>query len=171
MRRIRGSLAAKVLVGGLALLLVVITTVSGTLLINRDREARSAATGMADNRAAVATHLLPQTTGVESADALSRIAGDNALTGILSTNPPQSAWAPLDADAAMASASTAIVIVDVNGSVVFGHIPAAWSGITAPWGQLSSVQAAMHGRQVHGVDVVDTVPAYAVTMPLLVVDS
>ncbi len=166
MRRIRRSLAAKVLVGGLALLLVVITTISGTFLINRDREARAAATGMADNRAAVAAHLLPQTTGVESADALSRIAGDNALTGILSTNSSLSAWAALDADAAMASASTAIVIVDVNGNVVFGHIPAAWSGITAPWGQLSSVQAAMHGRQVHGVDVVDTVPAYAVTMPL-----
>ncbi|MEA2684557.1 MAG: diguanylate cyclase [Chloroflexota bacterium] len=166
MKRIRRSLAAKVLVGGLALLLVVITTVSATFLINRDRDALAAASAMADNRATVAAQLLPQTTGVQSADALERIGGDPALTEIMGPNPPQSAWAALDADAAMASAATAIVIVDGNGSFVFGHIPAAWSGGAASWGQMPSIRAAINGRQVNGVDVVAKIPVHAVAMPL-----
>jgi diguanylate cyclase (GGDEF)-like protein len=166
MKRIRRSLAAKVLVGGLALLLVVISTVSATFLINRDRDALAAATAMADNRATVAAQFLPQTTGVQSAAALERIGGDPALSEIMDPNPPQSAWAALDADAAMASAATAIVIVDRNGSFVFGHIPAAWSGGAASWGQMPSIRAAINGRQVNGVDVVAKVPVHAVAMPL-----
>ena len=166
MKRIRRSLAAKVLVGGLALLLVVITTVSATFLINRDRDALVAATAMADNRATVAAQLLPQTTGVQSADALERIGGDPALTEIMGPNPPHSAWAALDADAAMASAATAVVIVDGNGTFVFGHVPAAWSGGSASWGQMPSIRAAINGRQVNGVDVVAKVPVQAVAIPL-----
>ena len=167
MRWIRRSLAAKVLVGGLVLVMVVIVTISGTFLTNREREARAAATGMADSRAAFAVHLLPQTTGVESAAALSRIAGDSALTAILGASPPQTASVALDLDSEAASAPTAIVIVDVGGGVVFSHIPATWSGLTPAWGELPSVRAALLGRQVHGIDVLGTVPAYAVTMPLL----
>ena len=164
---VRRSLAAKVVVGGLTLLVIVISTVSATFLINRDRQANAAATGMADNRAVNAARLLGQTVGTESANALALIAKDHALTDIMSSEPPLTSRAALDIDAGAASASTAVVIVDLAGRVVYGREPAAWEVPPANYVTSASLRTSLDGGQVHGVDVVAGEPVYAVSMPLL----
>src|SRR5437660_12860018 len=66
MNRLRASFAAKLLLGGLILSLVVIGGVSAYLLVSRDSQTRAGALSNADSRAAVMREVLLRFTGAQS---------------------------------------------------------------------------------------------------------
>src|SRR5947209_11400032 len=66
LNRLRASFAAKLLLGGLILALVIIGGVSAYLLISRDSQTRAGALSNADNRAAVMREVLLRFTGAQS---------------------------------------------------------------------------------------------------------
>jgi signal transduction histidine kinase/HAMP domain-containing protein len=108
-RSLRRSFAAKLIVGGCLLALVVVGSVAGYLIYSRTTQTRTVAQSNADNRVGVMAQVLERFTGAESLSAASSVAGQPLLQAALAGPDPSTAVSALFARGAS---------VDLNGEVL-----------------------------------------------------
>jgi len=121
-KRLRNSLAAKLLVGGLLLAILVVGSVSSYLLISRDRQTRAGALSNSDNRAVVMRQVLDRFTAVQSASAAVSLAVQPALAEAVSRVDPGAAVRALFAAGPNVDLSgEVLVITDASGGIVYSR--------------------------------------------------
>ena len=87
-RSLRRSFAAKLIVGGCVLALIVVGGVASYLIYSRAQQTRAAAQSNADNRVGVMAEVLNRFTGVQSLTAATSLAGQPALRAALRRRAP-----------------------------------------------------------------------------------
>ncbi len=88
-RSLRRSFAAKLIVGGCVLALIVVGGVASYLIYSRAQQTRAAAQSNADNRVGVMTEVLNRFTGVQSLSAAAGLASQPALRAALTSTTPE----------------------------------------------------------------------------------
>ncbi len=176
---LRRSFAAKLIVGGCVLALVVVGGVASYLIFSRTEQTRAAAQSNADNRVGVMAEVLDRFTGVQSLSAASSLATQAALRAALATPDPTrtvpalfAASTPVDLDGEV------LLVTDFNGNIVYQRVSpslgGAVAGITPPSAvqtALTSGQCAREGQSAVlggcGVELVSgQTPAYVVALPV-----
>jgi signal transduction histidine kinase len=174
--RLRASFAAKLLVGGLLLSLVLIGAVSGYLIYSRNQQTVAGALSNSDNRVGVMRQVLELFTGKQTFATAGGLAKQDPLIGALAGADPATAVAALfRASPPVGLADQALVITDAAGHPVYTG-PA--SGLNLPAqsvNQLLAVTYALRGQRCSltgelgacGVDVLPGgIPAYVVAVPV-----
>ncbi|MDQ6856199.1 MAG: ATP-binding protein [Candidatus Dormibacteraeota bacterium] len=179
---LRRSFAAKLIVGGCVLALIVVGGVASYLIFSRAQQTRAAAQSNADNRVGVMAEVLNRFTGVQSLSAAAGLADQPALRAALASPSPRSAVpAIFAATTSVDLDGEVLLITDAKGSVVYNrNAPSlgAGTGLTvAPQAvrtALNDGQCARGGQAPIsggcGIELVSgQTPAYVVALP--VVDS
>ncbi|MBV9101015.1 MAG: HAMP domain-containing protein [Candidatus Dormibacteraeota bacterium] len=178
--RLRASFAAKLLLGGLTLSLVVIGGVSAYLLISRDSQTRAAALSNSDNRAAVMRQVLLRFTGAQSfATARGLASQDPLVKALASANPSVAVPALFAGSPPVNLADEILVISDANGQPVYGRADPSLGALdVTPFQHSSAVAAALQGSTCNlsglanpqgacGVDLLGgSTPSYATAVPV-----
>ncbi|MFN2569597.1 MAG: ATP-binding protein [Candidatus Dormibacteria bacterium] len=152
---LRNSLAAKLLVAGLLLAILVVGSVSSYLLVSRDRQTRAGALSNADNRAVVIRQVLDRFTAVQSASAAVGLAEQTALAEAVSRSDAGAAARALFAAGPNVDLSgEVLVITNAAGAIVYSRAavdlpaPPAGSELTP-----ASVVAARTANGIPGCDI------------------
>jgi two-component system phosphate regulon sensor histidine kinase PhoR len=177
---LRRSFAAKLIVVGCVLALIVVGGVAGYLIYSRAQQTRAAAQSNADNRVGVMAEVLNRFTGVESLSAAASLAGQPALHAALSGPDPRAAVAALFAGHAPVDLDGEVLVIsDAGGNLLYTLAsPSIGAGVSlaAPPG---AVRTALRGGQCArgsqgtvaggcGVEVLgDGSPAYVVALPVI----
>jgi signal transduction histidine kinase len=177
---LRRSFAAKLIVGGCVLALIVVGGVASYLIFSRAQQTRAAAQSNADNRVGVMAEVLNRFTGVQSLSAAAGLAGQPALRAALSSSRPASAVpAIFAATTSVDLDGEVLLIADANGTLVYDrNSPSLGSGLgitSAP----EAVQTARTDGQCArggqtpvpggcGIELVSgQTPAYVVALPVV----
>ena len=110
-RSLRRSFAAKLIVGGCLLALVVVGGVAGYLIYSRTTQTRTVAQSNADNRVGVMAQVLERFTGAESQSAASSVAGQPLLQAALAGPDPATAVSALFARGASVDLTGEVLLV------------------------------------------------------------
>ena len=147
MNRLRASFAAKLLLGGLILSLVVIGGVSAYLLVSRDSQTRAGALSNSDNRAAVMREVLLRFTGAQSFSTARGLATQTPLVEVLaSANPAVAVPALFASSPPVDLADEVLVITDAHGTPVYARADPALSNVAvAPYVQSSAIRSVLAG--------------------------
>ena len=181
MNRLRASFAAKLLLGGLILSLVVIGGVSAYLLVSRDSQTRAGALSNSDNRAAVMREVLLRFTGAQSFSTARGLATQAPLVELLaSANPAVAVPALFASSPPVDLADEVLVITDAHGTPVYARADPALSNVAvAPYVQSSAIRSVLAGSTCGlvgaastpgacGIDVLTGgQPSYAVGVPVV----
>jgi signal transduction histidine kinase/HAMP domain-containing protein len=179
-RSLRRSFAAKLIVGGCVLALIVVGGVASYLIYSRAQQTRAAALSNADNRAGVMNQVLSRFTGVQSLSAAMSLVGQPALQAALSSADARARLAALFATSAPVDLDgEALMISDAAGNVVYVHtsptLAAGASIHTVP----AAVRTALNGGRCArggegsisgacGVELLDDgSPAYVTAVPVI----
>jgi signal transduction histidine kinase/HAMP domain-containing protein len=179
-RSLRRSFAAKLIVGGCLLALVVVGSVAGYLIYSRTTQTRTVAQSNADNRVGVMSQVLERFTGAESLSAASSLAGQPPLQAALAGADPATAVSALFARGASVDLAGEVLLVsDSTGrlldSLASPSVAALRPITTAP----EAVRTALaHGQCQRsdggptpggcGIEVLGGgEPAYVVAVPVL----
>ena len=118
-RSLRRSFAAKLIVVGCLLALVVVGGVAGYLIYSRTAQTRTVAQSNADNRVGVMAQVLERFTGAESLSAASSVAGQPLLQAALAGPNPATAVSALFARGASVDLTGEVLLVtDSTGQVL-----------------------------------------------------
>ncbi|HYL71966.1 MAG TPA: HAMP domain-containing protein, partial [Candidatus Dormibacteraeota bacterium] len=180
MNRLRASFAAKLLLGGLTLSLVVIVGVSAYLLISRASQTRGAALSNSDNRAAVMREVLLRFTGAQSFATARGIASQAPLTKALESAQPSVAVPALFAGSPPVNlADEVLVITDANGQPVYARADPSLGNLdVTPFQHSTAILDALQGSTCNlsglanpqgacGVDLLGgSTPSYAAAVPV-----
>ena len=180
LNRLRASFAAKLLLGGLGLSLLVIGSVSAYLLISRDTQTRAGAMSNADNRAAVMRQVLLRFTGAQSFSTAHGLATQPPLiAALLSSNPAIAVPSLFAGSPPVDLADEVLVISNARGTPLFTRPDAALGTVdVTPFQNSSAIAGALHGATCAvasaadnagacGVDVLNGHdPSYAVAVPV-----
>ncbi|MDQ6856203.1 MAG: ATP-binding protein [Candidatus Dormibacteraeota bacterium] len=177
---LRRSFAAKLIVGGCVLALIVVGGVASYLIFSRAQQTRAAAQSNADNRVGVMSEVLNRFTGVQSLSAAAGLADQPALRSALaSPSPAATVPAIFAATTAVDLDGEVLLITDANGTLVYNrNSPTLGSGLgitAAPQAvetALSDGQCARGGQTPIpggcGIELVsDQIPAYVVALPVV----
>ncbi|MBV8444739.1 MAG: HAMP domain-containing protein, partial [Candidatus Dormibacteraeota bacterium] len=176
-RRLRSSFAAKLLVGGIALALLIVGSVGGYLLYSRDNQTRAGALSNSDNRVAVMREVLEQFTGEQSYATAKGLATQTPLIAALAGAVPSRAVPALFAGSPPVNLeSEVLVITDSAGKPLYtraapdlGGVDAAvFDGSQAIAAALSGTQCAFaKGAGACGLEILsDGLPVYSVAVPV-----
>lgn len=176
--RLRGSFAAKLLVGGLILALVIIGAISGYLIVSRNQQTQVGALSNSDNRVAVMRQVLELFTGKQSFATARGLAQEQPLIAALSAPHPSATVPKLFAASPPVDLSgEVLVITDAAGVPVFTRLaPDLPAETTTQYQQVASVSHALQGQRCAltaqagscGVDLLPGgVPAYTVAVPVI----
>jgi len=176
---LRRSFAAKLIVVGCVLALVVVGGVASYLIYSRAQQTRAAAQSNADNRVGVMAEVLNRFTGVQSLSAAGGVAGQPALRAALSGPNPRAAVAALFAGHPAVDLDGEVLVISDSGGNLIYTLPSPSIGadisIAAP---PRAVSTALHGGQCArgsqgsvaggcGVELLgDGSPAYVVALPV-----
>jgi signal transduction histidine kinase len=180
MNRLRASFAAKLLVGGLLLALVVIGGVSAYLLVSREGQTRAGALSNSDNRAEVMREVLLRFTGAQSFSTARGLAAQPGLAQALSSTDPRTIVPALFAASPPVDlADEVLVITGAQGEPLFARADPSLGNVTAtPYEQSSAIGFALRGatcglggattRGACGVELLSGGdPAYSVAVPVV----
>ena len=178
-RPLRRSFAAKLVVGGCLLALVVVGGVASYLIFSRTTQTRAAAQSNAENRVGVMAQVLDRFTGAESLNAAASVAGQAALQAALAAPDPATAVASLFAGAASVDlAGEVLLIADSRGAIIFHEQSPSLGGITPISAAPEAVRVALQGATCRRPDdgpvaggcgteiVAGGQPAYVVALPV-----
>ncbi len=179
-RSLRRSFAAKLIVAGCVLALIVVGGVASYLIYSRAQQTRAAAQSNADNRVGVMAEVLNRFTGVQSLSAATGLAGQPALrTALAAANPASavrvlfSASTPVDLDGEV------LLVTDASGNVVYSRASPSLGNDVSVTAAPEAVQTALsdghcaRGGQTPipggcGIELVSgQVPAYVVALPVV----
>ncbi len=179
-RSLRRSFAAKLIVGGCLLALVVVGGVASYLIYSRTQQTQAAAQSNADNRVGVMVEVLNRFTGVQSLSAAQDLAGQPALGAALSARDPATAVQALFAASTPVNLDGEVLLVtDANGNLVYDRASPSLGGAVsisaapeAAQTALSDGQCARGGQTAVaggcGVELVNgQTPAYVVALPVV----
>ena len=180
LNRLRASFAAKLLLGGLILALVIIGGVSGYLLVSRDSQTRAGALSNSDNRAAVMRQVLLRFTGAQSFSTARGLAEQGPLIAALrSANPSTAVPALFVGSPPVNLTDEVLVITNAGGVPVYVRADSALGTVDlTPFVRSSAIDAALFGATCGvagpattpgacGVDILGgTAPTYAVAVPV-----
>jgi signal transduction histidine kinase len=179
---LRRSFAAKLIVGGCVLALVVVGGVASYLIFSRAQQTRAAAQSNADNRVGVMAEVLNRFTGVQSLSAAAGLADQPALrTALAAPNSPTVVSALFAASTPVDLDGEVVLVTDANGNLVYNRTSPSLSNSVTINAPPAAVQTALtdgecaRGGQTPipggcGVELVSgQIPAYVVALP--VVDS
>ena len=181
LNRLRASFAAKLLLGGLILALVVIGGVSGYLLVSRDSQTRAGALSNSDNRAGVMRQVLLRFTGAQSFSTARGLAAQGPLIAALHGANQSTAVPALFAGSPPVDLTDEVLVITNAGGVpVYVRAdPALGSVDLTPFEHSNAISAALAGATCGvagpattagacGVDVLGgSEPSYAVAVPVL----
>ena len=178
-RSLRRSFAAKLIVGGCLLALVVVGGVASYLIYSRAQQTMAAAQSNADNRVGVMAEVLNRFTGVQSLSAASGLAGQPALrTALASPNPAAAVPAIFAASTPVDLDGEVLLITDAHGAVVYNRNSPTLGGALVVTGAPEAVhvalglgQCARQGQSAIvggcGIEVIGQTPAYIVALPVV----
>ena len=129
-RSLRRSFAAKLIVGGCLLALVVVGGVASYLIFSRTTQTRAAAQSNADNRVGVMAQVLDRFTGAESLNAAASVANQAALRQALTGPAPAAAVPALFQGASVDLAGQVLLISDAGGSLLVIQQSPSLGGVT-----------------------------------------
>lgn len=179
-RSLRRSFAAKLIVGGCLLALVVVGSVAGYLIYSRTTQTRTVAQSNADNRVGVMAQVLERFTGAESLSAASSVAAQPLLQAALAGPDPATAVSALFARGASVDLTGEVLLVTDSAGHVLDSLAspsvAALQPITAAPEAVRTALA--HGQCQRsdggptpggcGIEVLGGgEPAYAVAVPVV----
>jgi two-component system sensor histidine kinase ResE len=178
-RPLRRSFAAKLVVGGCVLALVVVGGVASYLIFSRTTQTRAAAQSNAENRVGVMAQVLDRFTGAEAINAASSVAGQAALRAALEAPDPSAAVTSLlRGTASVDVAGEVLLITDAGGAVLFTEQSPSLGGITPISTAPEAVLLALRGGVCQRSDggpipggcgteiVAGGQPAYVVALPV-----
>jgi signal transduction histidine kinase len=152
-RPLRRSFAAKLVVGGCLLALVVVGGVASYLIFSRTTQTRAAAQSNAENRVGVMAQVLDRFTGAESLNAAASVAGQTALQTALAAPDPATAVTTLFRGAASVDlAGEVLLIADDRGVILFTQQSPSLGGITPITTTPEAVLAALQGGSCQRAD-------------------
>jgi signal transduction histidine kinase/HAMP domain-containing protein len=176
---LRGSFAAKLIIGGCVLALVVVGGVAGYLIYSRTTQTQTAAQSNADNRVGVMAEVLDRFTGVQSLSAAASLATQPALAAALSSPNPKPAIAVLFSTATPVDLDGEVLLIaDARGALVYTRpSPTVASGAAITAAPQAVVVALSDGRCSRGAGsstpggcgielLSDGQPAYVVALPV-----
>lgn len=176
---VRRSFAAKLIVGGSILALVVVGGVAGYLILSRASQTAAAAQSNADNRAGVMAQVLDRFTGAQTLSAAASLASQAPLKAALAGPDPSGAVAALFATAPSIDVAGEILLVtDAGGNIVYTHAsPSVDQGLvinSAPAEVESALRGGRCGRSSEspvaggcGVEFINGKdPVYVVALPV-----
>ena len=180
LNRLRASFAAKLLLGGLILALVVIGGVSGYLLVSRDSQTRAGALSNSDNRAGVMRQVLLRFTAAQSFSTARGLATQAPLIAALGSTTQATAVPALFAGSPPVDlADEVLVITNAGGSPVYARAdPGLGTVDLTAFEHSSAISAALAGATCGvagpastpgacGVDILGgTQPSYSVAVPV-----
>ena len=174
---LRASFAAKLLVGGILLALVLVGAVSGYLIYSRNQQTVAGALSNSDNRVGVMRQVLELFTGKQSFDTAHGIADQAPLqNAVAASNPGSAVNALFKASPPVGLTDQALVITDAGGNPIYTGADSGVSLSTQTVAQLLAVNYAMRGQKCSltgqpgacGVDVLQGgIPAYVVAVPVI----
>jgi signal transduction histidine kinase/HAMP domain-containing protein len=179
-RSLRRSFAAKLIVGGCLLALVVVGGVASYLIYSRGQQTRAAALSNADNRVGVMSQVLSRFTGVESLSAAMSLVGQPALQAALSSTNARAALAALFATSTPVDLDGEVLVIsDAAGNLVYLHTSPSLAAGTSIRTVPAAVRTALVGGRCErgseasvsgacGVELLgDGMPAYVVAVPVI----
>jgi signal transduction histidine kinase len=117
---LRRSMATRLLVGGLVFTIVLITGVSGLLLVSRNQETDSGALSNADNRAGVAQQLIDRVAEPQAQAAATSLAGlATVQTALAGRSPAATLDRAFDDSQFAAEPGLSVVVLDMSGTVLY----------------------------------------------------
>jgi signal transduction histidine kinase len=179
---LRRSFAAKLLVGGFALALILIVAVGGYLIYSRNQQTTVGALSNSDNRVAVMRQVLELFTGKQSFATAHGLAQEEPLVTALSgANPSADVPALFHASPPVDLSGEVLLITDASGAPVFTRpAPDLSAATTTQYQQVPAVSYALHGKRCAltgeagacGVDLLPGgvptyVPTYSVAVPVV----
>jgi signal transduction histidine kinase len=177
---LRRSFAAKLIVGGCVLALIVVGGVASYLIFSRAQQTRAAAQSNADNRVGVMAEVLNRFTGVQSLSAAAGLADQPALRTALASRTPASAVpAIFAATTSVDLDGEVLLITTTNGKLLYNrNSPSLGNGLgitAAPEAvrtALTDGQCARGGQSPVpggcGIELVSgQIPAYVVALPVI----
>jgi signal transduction histidine kinase len=178
LRRIRSSFAAKLLLAGLTLSLVVIGGISAYLLVSRDQQTRAAAVSNADNRASVMREVLQSFTADQSLLAAQSLARQPALAEALQgPDPAQSLASRFQGSAVTDLSDEVLIVAAADGTPLYTRTAQDLGSLRLPAGAGADViRLALAGRTCAidhqpggcGLDLLGPGrPAYTVAAPIV----
>ncbi|HEX4755990.1 MAG TPA: ATP-binding protein [Candidatus Dormibacteraeota bacterium] len=179
-RPLRRSFAAKLIVVGCLLALVVVGSVAGYLIYSRTTQTRTVAQSNADNRVGVMAQVLERFTGAESLSAASSLAGQPLLQAALAGPDPATAVSALFARGASVDLTGEVLLVsDSTGHVLDSLASPSVAALQAITAAPEAVRTALaHGQCQRsdggptpggcGIEVLGGgEPAYVVAVPVV----
>ena len=177
-RRLRRSLAAKLIAGGCVLAMVVVGGVASYLIFSRTTQTRAAAASNADNRVGVMEQVLQRFTAIEALTAANGLAAQPALGVALSGADPPAAVHGLFASVAAVDVSGDVLMVsDADGALVYTQAAPNVASVTVTRAP-PAVRTALNGGTCArgtssptpggcGIELLsDGSPAYVVALPV-----
>ena len=174
---LRASFAAKLLVGGILLSLVLVGAVSGYLIFSRNQQTVAGALSNSDNRVGVMRQVLELFTGKQTFSTARGIADQAALANaVAGSNPSSAVNALFKASPPVGLSDQALVITDAAGNPLYIGADSGVTLSTQTVTQLLAVSYAVRGQKCAltnltgacGVDVLqDGIPAYVVAVPVI----
>lgn len=176
--RLRGSFAAKLLVGGLILALIIIGAISGYLIVSRNQQTQAGALSNSDNRVAVMRQVLELFTGKQSFATARGLAQEQPLVVALSAANPTATVPQLFAASPPVDLSGEVLLItDAAGAPVFTRRAPDLAAVSmTQFQQVLSVSYALQGQRCAltgqagacGVDLLPGgIPAYTVAVPVV----
>ncbi len=176
---LRRSFAAKLIVGGCLLALLVVGGVASYLIFSRAQQTRAAAQSNADNRVGVMAEVLNRFTGVQSLSAALGLADQPALRTALGSPAPASAVrATFAASSSVDIDGEVLLVTDARGTVLYTRASPSLRGGLGVSVAPDAVRTALSGGQCArggqgpiaggcGIEAVGgRVPAYVVALPV-----
>ena len=175
---LRGSFAAKLLIGGLLLSLVLVSAVAGYLIYSRNQQTTAGALSNSDNRVGVMRQVLQLFTGKQSFATARGLADEQPLAAALSGPNPGAAVSQLFNNSQTVDLSGEVLLITnrAGSAVYLRSAPDLQVGSLEQFKNLLLVNYALQGQRCSltaqagacGVDVIDGgIPVYAVAVPVV----